>query len=141
MRSSTLHLLPSRREIKIVYRDWHLALQVRSPAENVELQIQAAIRRMAMDMGELRAMPFEEVEKKEKKKKVEIDEELLLQARAARRFLTDLVKMEEKHDGDLVLVPLGFLCSLNSSLWVQGVAWRLLKVELSRRWCLWGLNF
>ena len=109
---STLSLLPSRREVCIPWRDFKLKLVCRSHSEYLEASLQATLRLLAVDAGELPPLQREAVSGDPGHFAHAIAPELLASARHVRKFFDSLVAMEDEITGDTVLV---LLLSLSDS--------------------------
>ena len=101
-----LDLIPTRRVVKIRFRDHFLELPVRSAGEHLDLQVQSTVKTVATDADLLQALPVEPFLGKavEQMGAVRIDDDVLWAARQARRHFQDIISMEESLDGEAVLV-------------------------------------
>ena len=101
---STLHLLAARREVDVEYHNLWLPMVVRSASEFVDVQLHAALRSLAVSSGALQPLNCETVGN-EGRKNV-IDSELTMHAVNVSLFFGSMLSVQEKIDGDTVLVTL-----------------------------------
>ena len=131
---STLHLLPPRRQVDIEYRKQMLPMVVRSAAEFVEVQLQATLRCLATSCGDLEPLSCETVGDEAAGQKAFIQDDLVQHARNARRFFGNILSVQEKIDGDTVLVTLFSLCLFAGGVELKGdISWNQFLGENSRK--------
>ena len=101
--------LPQKREALVTYRGLRLKLVVRSPEEEVEFALLAAVREAATVSGAIGALPGEEALAQASVQMYKCDEDVIRRAKAVRRCINDLLLQEAKDaemSGDTVMVPL-----------------------------------
>ena len=99
-------VLPQRRETTVGYRGLRLKLVVRSPQEEVEFALMAAVRASAAASGVISELPGENAIVKPAGETVKVDGDVIKKAKAVRRCVLDLLSQESKEEdvnGDAVM--------------------------------------
>ena len=99
-------VLPQRRETTVGYRGLRLKLVVRSPQEEVEFALMAAVRATAAASGVIPELPGENAIVKSGGDNVKVDGDVIKKAKAVRRCVLDLLSQEAKEEdmnGDAVM--------------------------------------